>query len=1017
VEAPVIDQVVFPHLQSRVGGARDTLAMPSITSLPNELVVAIVDYIHSEADIAALCRVNRRLYDAVSPILYKNAVDRHDLWPLASAAFSGNVRTMKNVLAAGADPNWLFDDTNMPDGAWPRLQIANHERVIQPPNAPLGKGLFRIYHHPHVVAARPGSLMSSHADGDNLVDDDYDEETDDFDVEAFDALHTFGTMGGIEMPMFPDNYLTGADLDGLNVDVTQEDSGGSDLSDTASSTLGSGDRPQNGVLRAHNSPTSRFFTAIHVAAAQGHNEAVQLLLTHGASMTAGCRRLCGCKSVAGMLNHLENPEYRAHIPQWTPLHIAMCYSRPDTVRLLLSRGATCKMEIPCGDERQDSSTALHYAAALGQVELVKYLVEDGHQTDVDVRDSRSLTPFYYAYANSRWDSTIPLLAQMGADINVEIRFYQPYCTITPLGEAVRLGHFGDALKLLDLGADPSRGFVATGAGHRKGLSPLHLGCMRSARSRNEPAKLFDEAREAEERVKLMEALIARGLDIQATDCYGDSPLISAAQNRVLASVKALVAAGADVMARNSLGRSAIMQAILGPSNPLPASQGTGMAPKPETMRILSEILRELITAGARVDDVDPDGNNVLHLLFQTKRPVLPPGIDTTDVIRLLLTYPGGNALLTSRNNEGILAFEVAFRAEVAGAYDTLLRPGLVQRSLMADDLERICKTVVPKPGNACTASIEVLLDLDVDRKFLPQTELFVEAVTGGAWSVVALISRHGLPRLEPKVCTRLMWVALNSCQWDLAYRLVELGADANGPIGDQDHAPVTPLWQLMEDVVDTSYDVLENLIGILVDKGADIHYGPLANDRILHRAIALGCLQLVRTLLRNRSLRDDPRAVGGHYLHTALTYLELISPLPWSVSCAFRIIYVLIRSGADLTELDDNNDYPLAVLLQRLCSWGPRAVARDPVFGQCCDMIKDLAAPGVRINLPNKKGRSIAGYLEDLLQSKAGQFWVPRKLEVVQDASGAKAIRFKPDPRLRKGPEDWPVTTIWDTFE
>jgi ankyrin repeat protein len=985
--------------------------MASITSLPNELVVFVLENLNSQRDIARLCRVNRKLHDAVSPFLYKNAVDRHDMWPLAFAAFSGNASTMRKILAAGADPNWLFDETNMPREVFALLLAPSTDRIPEPQNTPFGLGQpAQIYagygqlHPPLFGGHGPWSRASS-----DMSDDDLDED----DIEFLTAgdLDVWDAWTGL--PLGED--MSGSDLDGLGDDVSEHDSSLPGVSSTDSSTLGSNDRPQNGAVRDHTSPVSRFFTTLHLAAGMGNDEAVQLLLDHGASIDAGCRRLCGCKCAEGMLNNMESPQNEVRLPQWTPLHVAICLNRPDTARLLLSRGASCMMETPrpSGVAEQYDSTALHHAAALGQVDLVKYLVEAGHQTDIDVRDRRTLTPFYYAYANGRWESTIPSLLQMGADINVEIKFYQPYCTITPLGEAVRLGNFEDALKLLELGADPSHGFVATGAGHRNGLSPLHLGCMPSARPSGGSPKLFDEARKAVQRIKIMEAFIAKGADIHSTDCYGDTALISAVQNRVLPSVRVLIAAGADVNARNSLGRTVTMQAVLGPSKPPPHSLVDGHVSIPDSIRVLSDILSELVKAGARVDDVDPNGNNMLHLLLESVEPTLPPGItDVTHVIRLLLTYPGADALLTARNKEGQLAFELAFNAGVVRAYDVLLRPGLVQRVLTPEDLQRMCKFVM-REENMDTDNVELLLDLDVGRKLLSGPALFREAVINDCWSVVAHIARRGIPPLDRETCTELLWYALDAFHWDLAYQFVVLGADVNA--ARDDGTGTTPLRLVVDVLPETDYSRVERLIQILVDKGANIHHSQCgaSHSRLLTKAIEQRRAPLVQVMLRNQPLREDPRAVGGCYLHHALRLVP--PPGSYQRSPQPRMVYALIHSGADLTELDQDDDYPLAVLLRGLCALAAVAQPQDVQFFLCCDLLKDLFVPALQISKPNKKGRSIVDYLEEFLQTKAGRLWLAPKLELVA-SGGAKILRFKPDMRLKRMPDDRPVTTIWDTY-
>lgn len=970
--------------------------MPSIASLPNELISLVLADLRSQRDVASLCRTNRKLHEAVNPILYKNAVKRRDVWPLAFAAFSGRASTMRRILAAGADPTWVFNPAELPREAC-ALLTSNPDRVTEPRNTHFGRTETYL---PQYNADDRWSPMSS--DLSDLYGDAFEADGAAVgpDMGLWDSWTGTSDLGGID-----GFYASSEEEDELDDEMSEHSS--LDDTDADSSTLGYSDRQRDDPIRGSGSPNQRCFTALHIAAGMGNNEVVEVLLDHGALINAPSHSLCGCKRAAGMLNNIESPEPDSTLPMWTPLHAAICHNHPATAMLLLSRGAICMMEaLATGTREQYDSTALHHAAALGQVDLVKYLVENGHQTDLNVQDRRSLTPFYYAYANSRWDSTIPLLLQMGANINPEIKFYQPYCTITPLGEAVRLGNFDDAQKLIGLGADPSHGFVATGAGHRKGLSPLHLGCMPSAR-RSGGIRFLEEADKAAQRRNIMETFIAKGSDVHSTDCYGDTALLSAAQNRVSPSLKALIAAGADVNAKNSLGRTVAMQAVLGPPNPLPNSLDGHHSRSAETLRVLPGILGELLKAGARIEDVDPNGNNILHLLFDNSS---FDSAFTVAVLHLLLSCPGADKLLSTRNKEGQLAFEVAFNAGAIEACDKLLRRGSVQRALTGDDLERMFRSAMLKPSTA-PRYLNLLLDLDSDHVLLSSTALFSEAITNGNWLAASAISRCGIPRLDQVSNTQLLRRALDASQWELAYELIEQGADVNAVGGDGSE----PLLKLVINQlhIRDSYR-LERMVQILLDRGANIHYSPCgtADSRPLNQAIRKWATSLVQLMLRDQPLREDPRAVGGYYLHHALLVdspgHEKRLPVP-------KIVYALLRSGADLTELDQNGNYPLTVLLRGLCALGAEAPAHDFQFVQYSPMLQDLFVPGVQITRPNNEGRSIVGYLEELLKTKAGRASVAPKLELVEGVGGAKVLRFHSDMKLKKMPEDYPETTIWDS--
>jgi ankyrin repeat protein len=310
---------------------------------------------------------------------------------------------------------------------------------------------------------------------------------------------------------------------------------------------------------------TRRFYAIHLAASPGRDEIIKILLEHGASFNVSAERLCTCTQQYGLLNSLENPRNDLTPSTWSPLHIAICHSHSQTAKLLLSRGAPHIMEY--WNDATDwlsgyinpDLTALHHAAAMGLTDLVRYLVESGIQKDVNLPDPRTFTPFYHAYANRRWDSTVPLLLELGANIDVETKMYIPYTAITPLGEACRLGHYEVADRLIDLGANAKHGFVATNGGTMGGcLTPLHMCCMRSATAPDAPKNPGEEEEwRGAARMKTIEKLIAKGAKLEVKDCFGSTPMMAATQWGNGPAINALLKAGAELHDPNVTGRAAL----------------------------------------------------------------------------------------------------------------------------------------------------------------------------------------------------------------------------------------------------------------------------------------------------------------------------------------------------------------------------------------------------------------------------------------------------------------------------
>ena len=186
-------------------------------------------------------------------------------------------------------------------------------------------------------------------------------------------------------------------------------------------------------------------SSIHLAAENGHTEAVQLLLEHGAHVS----------------------EYSTE--RWTPLLLAAKNGHLEIMQLLLKNGDDldkddCHFKLPLhfaaeGDHinvvkfivqnggdvlsRTDSDdTVLHFAKSL---ELVRFLVERG--ADVHARNSRQMTPLHLAARKGQSD-TVTYLLNQGADINSRDEY-----GCSALWHALEGGHAATAKVLIDRGCD------------------------------------------------------------------------------------------------------------------------------------------------------------------------------------------------------------------------------------------------------------------------------------------------------------------------------------------------------------------------------------------------------------------------------------------------------------------------------------------------------------------------------------------------------------------------------------
>jgi ankyrin repeat protein len=483
--------------------------------LPIELLVFVIDNLDRVEDIASLALTNRRLYSTANPHLYRRAALCGDARPLAWAANRGLVSTLRMALAAGLDPNHEFVEP-LPVDEWRRASASARADAA----AGRPKQLWAMWDYSN--RPRPEIEWSPEP--------------------ADDASTPAATSTIAPSPRAP----SASDQDSV---VSSEE----DLSQRSDATP---------ATEASSTPTPdtlrRTYTALHLAARGGHGEVIKLLVRHGAGTSLSSEYFCACTPLYGLLNALEHPEPETAINLWTPLHVAICHSHTETAKLLLSsptreileRRADFDMSYT---DMHYNTTALHYAAGMGLTDLVEYILDTKIQTDVNIKLNDTLTPFYHAYANRRWTSTVPLLLSRGADINCETKMYIPYTAITPLGEACRLGDFDAADRLIALGADVTKGFLALA---KSGcLTPLHMCCMRSAQPAGEPREKGDddEAR-GRARMRTIERLIARGAALDARDCFGSTPLMAAVQACNTFALEALSIAGVEVDGEAGAGK-------------------------------------------------------------------------------------------------------------------------------------------------------------------------------------------------------------------------------------------------------------------------------------------------------------------------------------------------------------------------------------------------------------------------------------------------------------------------------
>ncbi len=146
----------------------------------------------------------------------------------------------------------------------------------------------------------------------------------------------------------------------------------------------------------------------------GDDVRVESLLTQGLELDIFEASALGrTDRVADLLGN--DPELaRAWSPDgFTPLHLAAFFSRPETARLLLERGA----EVDAVARNEMRVTPLHSAAAARNIETARDLLERG--ADPNARQQGGFAPIHAAAQNAD-DELHELLIAHGADAELPV---------------------------------------------------------------------------------------------------------------------------------------------------------------------------------------------------------------------------------------------------------------------------------------------------------------------------------------------------------------------------------------------------------------------------------------------------------------------------------------------------------------------------------------------------------------------------------------------------------------------
>ncbi len=270
-------------------------------------------------------------------------------------------------------------------------------------------------------------------------------------------------------------------------------------------------------------------TLMHIAAGGGHLVAMNWLKKHGVDIDSRTNK--------GDM----------------PIHFAAYNGQIEAVRWLLDNGQAGGVNT----KGQNGRTPIHQAAAGGKVEMIKYL-KNREGAQLYVEDIGNVSPMGAAAMLGQTES-IKCLKKLGVDVNAKNSIGR-----TPVFDAVINGKTSsiECLARLDANMDAQDNdgmtpmFLAAIAGQIESMQCLKkLGANIRAKNNNGMTPMFWAALGGH--VASIKCLLDMGIEkkeVNATDDNGATPIFAAASNGQTATIAGLVALGAkvDIKAENGL---------------------------------------------------------------------------------------------------------------------------------------------------------------------------------------------------------------------------------------------------------------------------------------------------------------------------------------------------------------------------------------------------------------------------------------------------------------------------------
>ncbi len=275
------------------------------------------------------------------------------------------------------------------------------------------------------------------------------------------------------------------------------------------------------------------WTPLHRAIFSGHKEIAKLLIANGADVNAKNNIGVVPIMLAVIRDYNDIVELLIKNGVEETIYVASARGDVDSVKALLRKDPN----LISAFSSNDGWGALHWAAYMGRLDVIKLLLENG--ADVNIRNgANNITPLFWAVHTGHLDAA-KLLVEKGADVKIKMKGFE-----TILHSP---GTFETAKLLVDNGADVN-------AKNDRGMTPLHSIADKSGLNWVQKELLdvffwknggtvntwkadFEKYRGDAEKVtaEIAELLIKNGADVNAKDEKGNTPLslARAAKNKAL----------------------------------------------------------------------------------------------------------------------------------------------------------------------------------------------------------------------------------------------------------------------------------------------------------------------------------------------------------------------------------------------------------------------------------------------------------------------------------------------------